>query len=594
MNRDSTEAAKPRAAAVLGLVILAGAACATTGRPNVIVVLTDDQGYGDLGVHGNPIVKTPQLDRLHGESVRLTDFHVAPMCTPTRSQLLTGRDALANGAMTPNSGRALLRREIPTAADIFAASGYRTGQFGKWHLGDNTPYRPHERGFEKAVYFSASHIGSAPDVWNNDTFDDVYRDNGELRRFSGYATDVFFDEAMRWMGDQATQGEPFFTYLATNAPHTPLFVPDRYRAPYQQHPPFLPSYYGMIASVDENMGRLDAFLERTGLRRNTILVFLTDNGATVGKRIFNAGMRDGKTSLYDGGHRVPCFVRWPAGGLAPRNVDEVTQAQDILPTLLDLTGVRAAPARSFDGVSLAPLLRGTTETLPDRTLVVQYSRPGQPGPTRGDAAVLWKKWRLVSDKELYDTATDPGQANDVAAAHPDLVARMRSTYEQWWSRVAPRVNELGSLVIGSERENPSVLSPAEWDGVSFDTARQVRRGVRANGRWNLLVDRPGRYQITLRRWPAESKAALDAEVLPYGAADEAGHPEQFPKGEALPIAEARLEIAGVEARRATQPGQEAASFDVDLPRGPTRLQTWFYDAAGAELCGAYYVYVRRL
>ncbi len=583
-----------RADIMLTLVILAGAACATAGRPNVIVVMTDDQGYGDLGVHGNPVVKTPQLDRLHGESVRLTDFHVAPVCTPTRGQLLTGRDALANGAMTTNAGRALLRREIPTAANIFSANGYRTGQFGKWHLGDNYPYRPHDRGFDKAIYFPASHIGSAPDAWNNDAFDDIYRVNGGLRRFSGYATDVFFDEAMSWMGDKSSRGETFFAYLALSAPHTPHFVPDRYRAPYQQHPMNLASFYGMIANIDENMGRLDAFLERTGLRRNTILVFLTDNGATTGKNIFNAGMRGSKASHYDGGHRVPCFIRWPAGGLAPRNVGELTQVQDILPTLLDLTGVRSPVGVTFDGLSMAPLLRGMADRLPDRTLVVQYSSPNDQGPKNGAAAVLWKKWRLVLDKELYDTAADPGQTNDVAAAHPDVIARMRSSYQRWWSRVEPRVNEISPVTIGSDRENPSVLSPAEWEGADLDTSRQIRQGKRDNGRWNLLVDRPGHYEITLRRWPAESKAALDAEVPKHRPADAKGEPLRFTKGEALPIAEARIEIAGIDERRNTKPGQEAVTFDVDLPRGPTHLKTRFYDAAGAELCGAYYVYVRRL
>ena len=417
MNRDSTkEAAVLRTTAMLALLMLAGVVYATTVRPNVLVVITDDQGYGDFSVStAIPSLKTPELDRLHGESVRLTDFHVAPVCTPTRGQLMTGRDALANGAMSTNAGRALLRREIPTAANIFAASGYRTGQFGKWHLGDNYPYRPHDRGFDKAIYFpGVSHrIGTGrleqrylrrylPRQRRAAAFLGV-RDRRLLQR--GDAMD----------GGQVLAGRDVLRVPgAQRASHAP-FRPDRYRAPYQQHPanlasfrslfysllglfPGLPyqqhranlaSFYGMIASIDENMGRLDAFLERTGLRRNTILVFLTDDGATTGRNIFNAGMRDGKASLYDGGHRVPCFVRWPAGGLVPRNVDELTQVQDILPTLLELTGTRAAAGVAFDGVSLAPLLRGTTERLPDRTLVVQYSRvrPAGSDPRRRRCAL---------------------------------------------------------------------------------------------------------------------------------------------------------------------------------------------------------------
>ncbi|MBI4661745.1 MAG: sulfatase-like hydrolase/transferase [Verrucomicrobia bacterium] len=201
-------------------------------KPNVILVITDDQGYGDLSCHGNPVLKTPNLDQLHRESIRLTDFHVTPMYTPTRGQLMTGRHCLANGAMNVSSGRTLLRRGISTMPEIYAASGYRTGHFGKWHLGDNYPYRPMDRGFQEAVWFPSSHIGSAPDYWNNDYFDDVYNHNGRRRAFRGYCTDVFFGEAIEWMRAQAAARRPFFCYLAPNAPHGPLFVPQKYRELY--------------------------------------------------------------------------------------------------------------------------------------------------------------------------------------------------------------------------------------------------------------------------------------------------------------------------------------------------------------------------
>ena len=169
------------------------------GRPNVILILTDDQGYGDIGAHGNPVLKTPNMDRLWSESVRLTDFHVTPMCTPSRSQLMTGRACLVNKAMNVSSGRTLLRTDMPTMAEIFAASGYSTGQFGKWHLGDTYPYRPIDRGFQESVCFASSHIGAAPDAWNNDYFNDRYRHNGREQQYDGYCTDVFFGEAMNWM-----------------------------------------------------------------------------------------------------------------------------------------------------------------------------------------------------------------------------------------------------------------------------------------------------------------------------------------------------------------------------------------------------------
>ncbi|HAK97144.1 MAG TPA: hypothetical protein DCM87_19685, partial [Planctomycetes bacterium] len=333
------------------------ASAAAAARPNVIVVITDDQGYGELSSHGNPVLRTPHLDRLRSESVRFADFHAAPMCTPTRGQLMTGRDALRNGAMNVSSGRTLLRRGIPTMADLFAASGWRTGLFGKWHLGDAYPYRPQDRGFHESIWFPSSHIGSLPDAWENDYFDDTYIHNGRARAFKGYTTDVFFGEAIAWMKAEAAAGRPFFCYLATAAPHGPHFVPDRCRAPVRaaleaareklasQRPEEtramdanvereLVSYLAMIADIDEHMGRLEAFLREQGLRENTLLIFLTDNGSTFGPRYFNAGMKGGKTTLWEGGHRVPCFVRWPAGGLRPAgDVGGLTQVQDILPTL---------------------------------------------------------------------------------------------------------------------------------------------------------------------------------------------------------------------------------------------------------------------
>ncbi|MDE2955224.1 MAG: sulfatase-like hydrolase/transferase, partial [Gemmatimonadota bacterium] len=199
-------------------------------KPNVIFVLTDDQGYGDLSCHGNPVIKTPYLDVLREESVRFTDFHVSPMCTPTRGELMTGQDALRNGATFVCMGRSLINPELPTIADIFGNNGYRTGHFGKWHLGDNYPYRPQDRGFQETIHHPAWGITSAADYFGNDYFDDTYRHNGEYEAFEGYCTDVWFDEAMKWI--ERSDDGPFFAYIATNAPHTPLWVPDKYRQPY--------------------------------------------------------------------------------------------------------------------------------------------------------------------------------------------------------------------------------------------------------------------------------------------------------------------------------------------------------------------------
>jgi len=606
---------KPRAWISWSLSILMLACAAHAQRPNVIVVMTDDQGYGEFSCHGNPITHTPHIDRLASQSLRLVDFHVAPMCTPTRGQFLTGLDALRNGAMNVSSGRTLLRPELKTVADLFGAAGYRTGLFGKWHLGDNYPFRPGDRGFDETLWFPSSHINSVPDCWNNDYFDDIYVHNGKRRKVEGYCTDVFFDAAMAWIEKApAAQDKPFFAFIPLNAAHWPHFVPERYRQLVREAMQAKPdavkhlgrgqrealvSFLAMGANIDENMGRLDAFLAEKKLRENTLVVFLTDNGSTMGPRYYNAGMKGKKTTLWEGGHRVPCFIRWPAGKLgAPRDIDELCHVQDLLPTLADLAGVKGLP-KKLDGESLAPIFLGERETLGDRMLVINYGRmptfnvaytKGNPAiPRREGAAVLWKHWRLLEDRALYDLRRDPHQDRDVAADHPEMVAKMRAHLDQWWDGLKDDVLEPQRVIIGSEAENPMLLTACEWLDVFVDQQRQIRRGVRKNGAWHLKVDRPGRYVFELRRWPAESGLRLDEGVGATRVTD-----GTYVAGKALPIASARLRIGDHELSAKPDAEGRFVRFEVDLAEsGLTTLQTWFLDASGKPVCGAYYVTVER-
>ena len=585
---------------IFTLVVTLASALASD-RPNVILIITDDQGYGDVSAHGNPVLKTPHLDKFREQSVSFSDFHVAPMCSPTRGQLMTGLDAMRNGCTAVCQGRSMMRADLPTMADFFADSGYATGHFGKWHLGDSYPHRPQDRGFHETLHHRAWGITSLADHWENHTdayFDPVLSHNGVDKRFEGYCTDIFFGETMRWIDRQASADQPFFVYLATNTPHVPDIVADDYSDPYRgRHDGnSIPAkFYGMIANLDENLGKLEAFLEDRGLKENTILIYMTDNGtqSTGAMKIFNYGMRDRKTSVYEGGHRVPLMVRWPEGKLAHGNsVDELTQVQDLLPTLINLCGLKNETEIAFDGLSLAGLMKGTTTDLPDRKLVVQYRTSGSPWDP---AVVMWDQWRLLKPRqgrrpqdpdakiELYHLGRDPGQQKDVASDHPQVFQAMKRHYEEWYAEAKNLFDLPRWITIGHEASNPMTLYSQDWVGDYCDNPRGLSQST-ARGYWNVKVDRAGEYEIELRRWPKESGKGLTE-----------GWPERSDLGNAArPIASAGLQVAGRSQVVDTRPDDTHASFRVRLPTGRTQLETTFFDAEGDALCSAIYVSVRRL
>ena len=565
---------------ILALALLPAllAACSTaerrdeTARPNVVIIMTDDQGYGDLSCHGNPWLETPHLDRLHAESVRLTNFHVSPLCSPTRAALLTGRHSRHVGVRDTNNCKNLLARGVPTLAGVLGASGYRTGIFGKWHLGEHYPHRPQDRGFQESVVHGNGAITTNGDIWGNDYYDDAYWHNGRRQKYEGYCTDVWFRLAMDFM--KASE-QPFFCYIPTNAPHGPFIVPARYTKPYLGNED-IPNanFFGMISNIDENVGRLLQFLDGSGLAENTIVIFLTDNGSAGGCRFendvltagYNAGMRGRKASSYEGGHRVPFFIRWPAGGLTGgRDVDRLTAHIDVLPTLLDFCGAQPPAAMKLDGSSLRPLLEGNHAGWPDRTLVESH---------RG--TVMTERWRFIHGRELYDVRADPAQEDDIAARHPEVVTALREVLEE--NRRLDDQREQG-VVIGSDHQNPVALTAEQWQAPRRIWLRhRVLEGEAMNGPVLLEVQQPGTFEFSLRRWPEEVNRTMRASV---------------PDGRALEIVSARLKVGSFDETRPVDASTIAATFQIPLEAGETTLETWLTTAAG-ESSGAYFIYVRRL
>ncbi|MEZ6062201.1 MAG: arylsulfatase [Planctomycetaceae bacterium] len=582
----------------IALLLLLPTGFASAGdRPNVVIVITDDQGYGDLSCHGNPVLKTPHIDRLHSESVRLADYHVAPTCSPTRSAFVTGHWTNRTGVWHTIMGRSMLRENEVTMGQIFADAGYATGMFGKWHLGDNYPYRPEDRGFGEVMRHGGGGVGQTPDFWDNAYFDGSYWHNGTPQPVTGFCTDVFFDYAMKFMRDSKERNTPFLAYIATNAPHGPMHSPEDASERYAQIKDVsLRNFFGMIANIDDNVGRLRTFLNEEGLTENTIFVFTTDNGSSSGWKLFNAGMKDGKGSEYDGGHRVPFFIFWPDGELSGgRNVQPITAHVDVLPTLMELCDVAVPDRIRFDGRSIVPLLRDAAVDWPDRILVTDSQRVKDPVKWR-KSSVMTSDWRLVNGRELYEIKLDPGQQNDVASGHPNVVERLRSFYDAWWDELQPTFADETAIHLGHPADNPARLTSHDWITTSSTPWNQahIRQGLNGEdntGFWNVQIVEDGDYEIRLRRWPETTGVPIDAPLDP-GADVPGVRPYRATAGKAIPVVKATLRIGDVSKSAVVEPGAVEAVFNLRLRAGKTRLTATFL-TADEQVYGAYYVYVAR-
>lgn len=577
--------------------------------PNVILIITDDQGYGDLSCHGNPVLKTPHLDELYADSVRLTDYHVAPTCSPTRCALMTGHWTDRTGVWHTIAGRSMLRENEVTLGTIFSDGGYATGMFGKWHLGDNYPFRPEDRGFQEVLRHGGGGVGQTPDYWDNAYFDGAYFHNSKPQPVEGFCTDVFFDYAKQFIETQASAKKPFFAYISTNAPHGPMHAPPEFAKPYEDQGlnVGLAHFFGMIANIDHNVGELRSWLEEKGLAENTIFIFTTDNGSSSGSKTFNAGMKGAKGSEYDGGHRVPFFVHWPAGGLnGGRDVEPITAHVDVAPTLIDYCGIPAPEGVKFDGVSIRPLLDDKIEgEWPDRILVTDSQRVKDPIKWR-KTAVMTSDWRLVTQEAgkdgkpkqaLFAIKEDPGQQNDVFDLYPEEAKRLIGFYNDWWAELEPTFSQDARIILGNPAENPSILTSHDWITVGLTPwnhshIRNADAKPENTGHWNVEIETAGDYEIELRRWPKESGAAITAS-LPPGEDVPGVQAFRARPGKAISAEKAWIKVGDVEAEAPVDGNQPSVTLKVTLPAGPAKFDARFFGKDDA-VTGAYYAYVKKL
>ncbi len=569
-------------------------ATAAYAKPNVVFVLTDDQGYGDLSCHGNPVLKTPNLDTLHGESVRFTDYHVSPTCAPTRGALMSGHWTNRAGPWHTIMGRSMLYEGEETFGTVFSAGGYATGMFGKWHLGDNYPFRPEDRGFQEVVRHGGGGVGQTPDNWDNAYFDDTYFHNGVPEKYSGYCTDVYFQEAKRFISESVNNNKPFMAYICTNAPHSPFHCPDKYWKPYSEQglDDRTAIFYGMIANIDENVGKMRSWLAKKGLADNTIFIFMTDNGTASGEQVHNSGMRGKKGSEYEGGHRVPFFVHWPKGNIAHgKDVKPVTGHIDVLPTLIELCGLEKPAGYKFDGTSFASLLRDPGAAWPDRVLITDSQRVRDPIKWR-KCSTMTDRWRLINGTELYDIKKDPGQKTDVAKQHPEVVKKLRAEYDAWWADISPVFSKDSRIIIGNKAESPTRLTAHDWltDG-SLPPWNQshIRKSQVTTGEWAIKVEKAGKYRITLRRWPAVVPKAITAD-LPPGAPVQGITAYRETPGKGLDAKLAGIKIAGIAQQKPVGVSDQKVSFSVNLEKGEANLEGYFV-LNDAKKIGSYYAYV---
>ena len=582
-------------AAILSVTALSTYSKTTT--PNIIIVITDDQGKNDLACEGNPYVKTPNIDKFYDNAVRFTNYHVSTTCAPSRGALMTGRHTNRLNVHHTINGRSILFEDETLLPEILKNNGYTCGHFGKWHLGDNYPFRPMDRGFDQVVRHGGGGITQGPDYWGNDYFDDTYWKNGVPTKYEGYCTDVFFSEALKFIEDNKDQ--PFFCYISTNAPHGPLNCPEKYMDLYKDNPEIKDThqrFYGMITNIDDNFKILQDKLKQLKINDNTIVIFTTDNGTAFGSKMYDAGMTGHKGQVTEGGHRVPFYLQWPAKGLTGgKDINNLVAHIDILPTLIDIIGLKHNEIKPIDGKSWKPLLYPGGSTWDNRILYVDTQRMINLTKYK-DYAVMDDNWRLVNGNKLYDMRNDLKQEKNVIAQYPKEAARLAQGYETWWTSIEQEnINDRYAYIkVGAPQENPSCLMSHDLLTGKLENAWHqygAIEAVQATGIWKVHFVADGKYKISLRRFPRESSLKINA-TFPEGQ-KERRLQEVTPASTKSDFAEAFLYVAKHKKTQEIKGDAEEVTFELDMAAGKYDLQAELIDKVG-RVHPAYYLYIEKI
>ena len=483
-------------------------------RPNIVIILTDDQGWGDISSHGNPDISTPNIDQLADDGARFHRFFVSPVCAPTRASLLTGRDHLRTGTQWVTYGLENMRADEETFAEIFRDAGYKTGLFGKWHNGSHYPMDPKGQGFDTFFGFKQGH-------WNN-YFDTELEYNGNPVKTKGFITDVLTDSALAFI--EHHREDPFLAFIPYNAPHSPFQVRESYFQKYKAEglSDKNAAVYGMVENVDDNIGRIISILEALDLSENTIVVFMTDNGPNGNDR-FNGLMKGWKAKVDEGGVRVPLFIKWPTQITPGRKVEELTAHIDFLPTLVELAGLDVRPQKPWDGRSFAPLIFQDNPNWPDRYLYTHQSR--WDSLERYPASVRNNQFRAVrygNDWELYDLKSDSSQSKNVAVLHPEVIENMSHSYLEWFEEVTTDLKGKTSIPVGYSQSPKSNLPAVEsyfseglrFYGLSGWSNDWVTGWSAENQRiwWEIEVQEAGEFEVSIEYGLPEEEDGVEVRL----------------------------------------------------------------------------------